>query len=440
MNVDKARESQTDYTPWRATKFYVPLVIQALSQSLSYPLVATIVSHGPNGVRDLAAFAQGQMVMFVIGAMGGGLLTAGMVLGRDLDGFRTFKRLNLIVAAALLLAQVAAGLPVSAQFIFGQMLGLEPAMAGTARLVMLWGIPIQACFFLRNTGLVALYNARASAPANQATLYRIASTACLAPFFVRMGWVGPFMGIVAMTGPIVLELILTQWFARPYVRRLEPAAAPVKTAGMREQFAFTLPLSFGGVLLASAGLVVGAFIARAPDPGRMLPAHYVVMGITNPVAFAALRLQAVTLAFPPRDASDNRVFKFALAAGAFLALPTLATQIPAVGSWYFGSIQNMPDADIPLAARATLLITALPVFLALRGHAEGLAAWQRRPNVILAGQATNLCALACMLYAGLALGLPGHLLGVSATLAASVATLATLRAMLSLKTAGSAPK
>ena len=29
-----------EYTPWRATKFYVPLLIQALSQSLTYPLVA----------------------------------------------------------------------------------------------------------------------------------------------------------------------------------------------------------------------------------------------------------------------------------------------------------------------------------------------------------------------------------------------------------------
>jgi Na+-driven multidrug efflux pump len=82
-----------EYTPGRAVRFYIPLVIQAISQSLTYPLVAAIVSHGANGVVDLAAFAQGQAVMFVIGAFGGGLITTGMVFGRDIEGlFPAFRR------------------------------------------------------------------------------------------------------------------------------------------------------------------------------------------------------------------------------------------------------------------------------------------------------------------------------------------------------------
>ncbi|MEI6647878.1 MAG: hypothetical protein WCP12_17710, partial [bacterium] len=56
---------QTDYTPLRATQFYIPLIIQSVSQSLTYPMVAAIVSHGEHGVLDLAAFAQGQALMFV---------------------------------------------------------------------------------------------------------------------------------------------------------------------------------------------------------------------------------------------------------------------------------------------------------------------------------------------------------------------------------------
>ena len=81
----------SDYTPLRATQFYIPLIIQAVSQSLTYPLVASIVSHGDHGVRDLAAFAQGQALMFVISACGGGLLTTGMVFARSKEGFALFK-------------------------------------------------------------------------------------------------------------------------------------------------------------------------------------------------------------------------------------------------------------------------------------------------------------------------------------------------------------
>lgn len=86
MQTVENTDALGEYTPMRATKFYIPLLLQAFSQSLTYPLVATIVSHGPNGVTDYAAFAQGQIVMFMIGALGGGLITTGMVFATTRKG------------------------------------------------------------------------------------------------------------------------------------------------------------------------------------------------------------------------------------------------------------------------------------------------------------------------------------------------------------------
>jgi hypothetical protein len=418
-------DSAADYTPWRAAQFYVPLLIQAASQSLTYPLVAAIVSHGKHGVVDLAAFAQGQAVMFMIGALGGGLLTTGMVFGRDAEGFRQFKRLNLWMCGVLAVLQAFACLHPFDKIVFHGVLGLVAPMDETAREVLFFSIPLQICFFLRNPSLVALYNARASAAANWATLSRIVLTACLVPLFVRQGWVGHLMGTLAMTGPVLVETILAQWLARPYIRRLVPAAD--QSAGFKMQFLFTVPLSFGGVLLAVAGFMIGAFIARSADPARMLPIHYVTMGVVNPVGFAAIRMQAVVLAFPPRDNRDHSVFKFALVAGVLLAIFPLAGQIPFVANWYFGQIQNVPAADIPLAMRAMLLISVLPIIQSLRGHAEGLAAWRKRPNAILAGQAMNLASLVCTLFIMLNLGVPGYLMGVIAILVAVTMTLVTIR-------------
>ncbi|MBQ6915809.1 MAG: hypothetical protein IJQ65_08810, partial [Kiritimatiellae bacterium] len=70
----------------RVTRFYVPLLLQAFSQSLSYPLVAGIVTHGEYGVNALTAFSQGQMIMFMIGALGLGLVTTGMVFAKTWVG------------------------------------------------------------------------------------------------------------------------------------------------------------------------------------------------------------------------------------------------------------------------------------------------------------------------------------------------------------------
>lgn len=414
-----------DYTPWRAAQFYIPLLIQAASQSLTYPLVASIVSHGKNGVVDLAAFAQGQAVMFMIGALGGGLLTTGMVFGRDAEGFRHFRRLNLWMCGGLAVVQALACLHPFDKIVFQKILGLAAPMDQTAREVLFFSIPLQIFFFLRNPWLVALYNARASAAANWATLCRIALTACLAPLFVSLGWVGHLMGTLAMTGPVLVETLLARWLARPYIRGLGPQAEP--SAGIRTQFLFTVPLSFGGVLLSLAGVMIGAFIAHAPEPARMLPIHYVTMGVVNPVGFAAIRMQAVVLAFPPRDRKDQAVFKFALVAGLLLAVFPLVGQIPAVAQWYFGEVQNVPPADIPLAMRAMLLISVLPIIQSLRGHAEGLAAWRKRPNAILAGQAMNLASLVCALFIALNLGVPGYLMGVIAILVAVLMTFVTIR-------------
>lgn len=417
---------RSDYTPWRALKFYVPLVIQSVSQSLTYPLVAAVVSHGANGVVDLAAFSQGLSMMFVIGAIGGGLLTTGMVFGRDAEGFRQFKRLNTRMTALLLLIQAAACLPGVHPVIFRTILGLAAPMDEVARQVLLYSIPLQLLFFLRNPPLVALYNARASAAANWATLCRIALTALLVPLFIRLGWVGHHMGILAMTVPVALETALATLLARPYVRRLEPASEE-PPATVRTQLCFTIPISFGGILLAVSGFMVGAFIARAAEPARMLPIHYVIMGITIPVSFAALRMQAVVLAFRPHDHRATDILRFAAVTGCVLMLFPLMGQIPAVANWYLGGVQNLPAADIPLAMRAMLIASALPVIQAIRGHAEGLAAWQKRPNAILAGQAVYLAAMLCTLFICLNMGMPGYLMGITAVWVAVLLTLFTVR-------------
>jgi len=416
---------RSDYTPRRAAKFYFPLVIQSMSQSFSYPLVAAVVSHGANGVVDLAAFSQGLTMMFVIGAIGGGLLTTGMVFGRDAEGFRLFKRLNFRMTLFLLLMQAGACLPGVHPIIFSTILKLQAPMDEVARQVLFYSIPLQLLFFLRNPPLVALYNARASAVANWATLCRIALTATLVPLFIRLGWVGHYMGLLAMTLPVALEMTLTALLARPYVRKLETADAPAAT--IRTQLWFTIPISFGGILLAISSFMVCAFIARADDPIRMLPIHYVTMGIIIPVSFAAVRMQAVVLAFRPHDRHATDILRFALATGCVLMLFPLLGQIPAVAHWYFGTVQNLPPADIPFAMRAMLAAAALPVLQAIRGHAEGLAACLKRPNAILAGQAVYLASMLCTLFICLNMGMPGYLMGITAVWVSVLLTLFTVR-------------
>ena len=412
------------YTPGRATRFYVPLLIQAFSQCLTYPLVAAIDSHGPLGVDTLTAFAQGQTIMFLIGAIGGGLIMTGMVFARTRAGYRNFIRLNTWMMAVLLAVQAIAAFPPFDRLIFQGLLNLPPDLAEIGRQTLLWGIPLQATFFVRNVPLVILFNARASAAANNATFIRIMLTVLASYAFVKIGWTGALWGLVGMTIPTFAELAFTYIFARRYVRELRDEA-PADPVGA--QFRFTMPLALGGFLLAAAPLMVASFVGRAEDSVAMLSLHYVTIGLANAIGYAALRMQAVTIQFPPEYAGDRRVLRYAVAAGLVLGVFLLLPAVPGIADWYFHTVQSIPPEDIG-KARVTMLIYAVwPVLQTIRGNAEGFAAVRKRPGAVLSGQIAYLGTLIAVLAVTLYLGMPGWLMGVTAILTATVATTIAVR-------------
>ena len=417
------------YTPGRATRFYVPLLVQAFSQCLTYPLVAAIVSHGSLGVDSLTAFAQGQTVMFLIGAIGGGLIMTGMVFARTRTGYLNFIRLNTWMMASLLAIQMIAALPPFDALIFRDLLNLPPDLARVARQTLFWGIPLQATFFVRNVPLVVLFNARASAAANNATFIRILLTILASYAFVKVGWTGAMWGLVAMTVPTFAELAFTYLFARRYVRELRDDA-PADSA--MTQFRFTMPLALGGFLLAAAPFMVATFVGLAADHVAMLSIHYVTIGLANAVGYAALRMQAVTIQFPPEYDGDRRVLRYAVVAGLVLGVFLLLPALPGIADWYFHTVQSIPPENVS-KARVTMLIYAIwPVLQTVRGNAEGFAAVRKQPSAVLSGQIAYLCTLVAVLAATLHFGMPGWLMGVTAIIMATIATTAAVRSHLAL--------
>ena len=202
------------------TRFYIPLLLQAFSQSLTYPLVAGIVTHGEFGVNALTAFSQGQMIMFMIGALGGGLVMTGMVFARTWYGYVSFRRLNAIMMGVLLAVQCIPTIAPLNRWLFEGFFALPPELAETARWTLLFGVVMNGSFFLRNVPMVVLFNNYESGKANNATFIRIAVTLGCAALFPRLGWVGASWGLFALTLGTCVELLVTWLYARPYVAQL----------------------------------------------------------------------------------------------------------------------------------------------------------------------------------------------------------------------------
>ena len=424
-----SKTGQIPFGVGSVTRFYVPLLLQAFSQSLTYPLVAGIVTHGAFGINGLTAFSQGQMIMFMIGALGGGLVTTGMVFARTWYGYVSFRRLNSLMMGALLALQCVPAIPPFDRWLFQGLFALPPELAATASRTLLFGVVMNGAFFLRNVPMVVLFNHYESGKANVATVTRIAATLACAAVFPRFGWTGADWGLVALTLGVVIEYVVTWAYARPYVEGLKGTTQSVKELSARdlgaltwEQFRFTLPLSLGGFLLMLSPLMIAAFVGRTENSADMLAIHYVTLGVANPVSYAALRMQAVAIQFRPEYPGDRRLLAYAVAAGLILGLIPFAFSFSALGDWYFGCYQNVPPRSLETVKLAIGIYSFICMIHAVRARIEGIAAARKRPQAVMAGQIAYTLGLFCTCAVMLPLGCAGWAIAVTAIFIAPVCT------------------
>lgn len=380
----------------RLTAFYIPLAIQGISMSLTYPLVGSVVAHGRLGATEYSMLAQAQAIMFLVGSIGNGLISTGMIFARTKRGLRNFRVLSLSLGLGAILLQALCCLPPFDQLVFGRLYHLDGELFSLAKRILLCSIPMNYSFFVRNTGLATLFSEKRTDKATLATIFRIALTWIGSVVFVRTGLVGWTWGLSLTTFAVILETTLMNVFARPYQRRLPDGDAA--DASIWRQYAFTMPLSLGGMMLCISGTMIPVFLALTPQPEVSRNIHYIAFGILNPLSNAAAKMQSVTIAFPPKENGGWRVFAFSASAGAVLAATSMLLQIPAVANWYFGSVQNLSAEQIPLAMRTMIFIGIVPLVISAKSYSEGLAAIRMRPSSILADQIAYLAALLLVFF------------------------------------------
>ena len=408
----------------RLFAYFLPLALQAASQSLSYPLIAMVASHGPGGALNLAGVAQANIIMFMVATLGAGLVTAGMVFARTRQGYAHFMAVNNLLMLATAVIQVVVCIPVVGHLVFGTLLRLPVSIETAASQAFPLTILLNILFYARNPYQVLLYNHGAAGRASTPTFARIGLTLAMSPLFCGLGLVGPRWALVCQTFPVGLETLLSWWYSRPYAAALPEDAAP--SAGRRKILLFTLPLSLGGFLMTLSSMILGGVIARAGAPERMLPVYYLAAGLANPAAYAASRVQNVVIAFPPRFRGDTQALRFSALAGAFVSLVPLLFLLPGLGHWYYVTVQRLPPGDLSLVYATVLLFVGFPITVALRCHREGLAALEHRTPTILAGDMAYVAALAVASSLCLSVKLPGNLIGPLVIATSNLASLGIL--------------
>jgi hypothetical protein len=430
-------DSDTPRTGRQMTGFFIPLAIQAASQALSYPLVAMVASRGPGGPLNLAGLAQSTTVMVFLGIFGLTYVTTGMVYAASREGYHKFRNVVVMTGLGVIVVQAILCIPELSHLLFERIVGLPPSIAAPAKITLLACIPVQFLFFLRTPYLVIMYINKATAKASIATIGRIVLTALLSPLFSHLGLVGPLWAVVCLTMPVIMECLLAKLFADPFLKTLKPSATEIPRA--TEIFLFNLPLSAGGYLLSASSLIMGAFIARAPDPERILPICYLALGLANPMAYAATRIQTTVLAFPPTSHKDPLTFRFALVAGLCLGLVPLVFILPALIELYYVTLQKLNPEDLGLVRITAAALIFYPLSVAVRAQSEGLAAWSKKPTTVMAGHFIFMMTMLATGFILLFSGAHGYVICAAGLSLGSLSSSATMRILMRRSSAKSIP-
>ena len=409
----------------RLIRFFAPLGVQAASQSLCYPLVAMVAARGPGGPLDLAGLAQSNTVLFFLGMFAISLVPTGMVFAQTREGYRQFYRITLAIGAGASALQGLLCLPAVSHELFGRLIGLPASIEAPAQITLLTSIPLQLLFFSRIPYFVVMYIGKGTGIASLATIGRVVLTAVISPIFCLADLVGPIWAVVALTIPVGLEALISWKFAAPFIRDL-PTNAQTRTR-LREIFRFSVPLTVGGYFLSLSTILLAGFMARAPEPERMLPVYYLALGLANPVAFAATRMQTMALAFPPADRHSRLILRFAISAGFVLGLLPLLFILPGLAELYYVRLQNLNPADLALVRKTATALVFFPLAVAVRAQSEGLAAWLKKPLTVLFGHAVFLATTLVTGLLSLSIGVSGCFIGAIGLPLGSLASSATMR-------------
>ena len=162
----------------------------------------------------------------------------------------------------------------------------------------------------------------------------------------------------------------------------------------------------------------------------MLAVHYVTIGVANPVAYAALRMQPVAVKFLPEYAGDRRLLVYAVVAGAILGVVPFLFSMPWLGDWYFGHYQNVPARLLGTAELAIGIYSLISIIHAVRGRIEGIAAARKRPRAVMAGQIAYTVSLLATCAVMLPLGCAGWVIAITAIFIAPACSVAAVYATL----------
>jgi Na+-driven multidrug efflux pump len=174
------------------------------------------------------------------------------------------------------------------------------------------------------------------------------------------------------------------------------AIAPASTPPLRARAIarFLLPLALNGWLVTLAGPVLNAALGRAAEPRLHLAAFWLAFTVLLVIQSACLVLQQVTAASLRRREPLAAVAVGAALLGLGSALLVLAVAVTPLGDVVFRVLIPTPAATATLARAVLAPMAIIPLLIAVRGLAGGVALTGRRTELLAIATIVRVLMLA----------------------------------------------
>jgi hypothetical protein len=205
-----------------------------------------------------------------------------------------------------------------------------------------------------------------------------------------------------------------------------PREAAGASLGLRAILRFFTPLALTSLLVTLSGPMLNVALARSLDPTLHLAAFWIGFAIVMFLESACLVMQPITVALAAERGAPRRLAAASLAAGLAAAALVLAVATTPLGALVFRhAIPTTPRAA-ELARVVLLQLAPIPVLVAVRGVASGLAIAAHRTAWVAAATALRLGVLSAVVVAAVASGASGARVAAWAVLAGTLAETALI--------------
>jgi progressive ankylosis protein len=394
--------------------FWLPLAASWALMGAETPILQAAIARLSDMETQLAAFGIVMSLEIAIESPVIMLLATTTALATSRKNYLTLRRFmawtNVVVTVAALLMTWG---PLYS-LVVRSIMGIPEKIAATAqpgmRIMILWSAAIGIRRFYQG---VMIRNGRTRwvGYGTAARLFSSGGTGILLAAFTS--WPGVYIGSVALMAGVSTEAVFATWAARGTVRRIldEAGGDDRDTLSFWDVARYHTPLAATSLLTLLAQPVIGAGLARMPNPEQNLAAWPIVWSIVWIFRSPAYALPEAVIALVSARSPKDLIRKFCWSVG-FGSLAALLVFIftPLVRV-YLRYVAWLPESLSRDVLPGLVLGLGLPLINAAHSWFRGVLMESRQTRVIYWGMGLNLVVTGVIIALGVLLQASGTIIG-----------------------------